>query len=193
MNNPKSQMNKIFWGLVIVFIDFHIAQVDIFPDVIGYMLAASGLGKLKEWSVHFSKAHIAAVGLAVLSVPGMFLLRPFPLNESYPGNMTLFMMISIVVMRLLHLLLMYWLVQGIIELSKGTQLAASAHARFTFYMAGTFLSLIALPFTFNVGYTEGAIIVGGSAVLMMIMELVMLFLIRRFRREFHGSKQKGAS
>lgn len=186
MMNLKINIHKIFWGLIIVMINIYIGQFDILADFIGYFLVASGLGK----TATFTKARSAAILLGILSIPMLFQPHPAPFTELPANNLTLFMLLSIIGMGLLHFLLIYWMLQGMIKICnklEATQLAKSAHARLIFYMIGTFLTLLALPFALNAGHFEGTVMIGACAVIMFFTELIILLFLRRFRRELHKS------
>ena len=53
-------MRNIFWGLILVFIDFNITMecgsIGLLPDFIGYALIASGLSCMAEEGIRFVKA-----------------------------------------------------------------------------------------------------------------------------------------
>ncbi len=39
-------LSLIFWGLLLVFVDLRLDAFDVLPDVVGYVLAAIGAGRL---------------------------------------------------------------------------------------------------------------------------------------------------
>lgn len=69
-------MKLIFWGFLLVFLDFNLSfggiSVDILPDVLGYLLIFFGAGEMAEESERFARMRPAAAVLAVLS-----LIAPF--------------------------------------------------------------------------------------------------------------------
>jgi hypothetical protein len=59
---------QIFWGLLLVILDFHVNRFDILPDVLGYVLIAVGCRGLVFASGHFSTASVMSWVLLVLNV-----------------------------------------------------------------------------------------------------------------------------
>src|SRR5215468_10329476 len=64
------RFGQIFWGLLLVILDFNIDHVDILPDFIGYILMAVGCGGLVTVSRRFARARVLCWILAVLAVIG---------------------------------------------------------------------------------------------------------------------------
>lgn len=74
-------------GLILTAINIRIQGFDIFPDVIGYIMAIVGLGRIEKYSGCFSSAKIAAYLLTVLS---LFNLYQAPIqNTAPPGMLTM--------------------------------------------------------------------------------------------------------
>jgi hypothetical protein len=48
MEHYKEGLSTVFWGLILVFLDFNINQVSIIPDFVGYLLVLSGIKQLSE-------------------------------------------------------------------------------------------------------------------------------------------------
>ena len=57
---------QIFWGLLITALDLRINGLDILPDGLGYVLAATGANKLATHSSRFGTAGLICWVLAVL-------------------------------------------------------------------------------------------------------------------------------
>ena len=68
MNDPKSRLSYIFWGLLLTILDIEINQFDILPDVIGYGCVFLGASGLMLQSRHFLTAKNTAFILIVLSI-----------------------------------------------------------------------------------------------------------------------------
>ena len=64
-------MNRIFAGMVFIFIEFNInintSQIGLFPDFVGYIFMAQGLTELSQKSRRFSAALPFATVMAVLT------------------------------------------------------------------------------------------------------------------------------
>ena len=67
------QIGYIFWGLLLVILDFKLNQFDILPDFIGYILVAVGSGGLMAASSQFAIARNSCWALVALSLVGLVL------------------------------------------------------------------------------------------------------------------------
>lgn len=72
----RNSFSKLFWGLLLVVLDFSINQFDLFPDVIGYLLVGFGCAGLVTLSPRFSTAKVLAFILT-----GFWLLQFFVPND----------------------------------------------------------------------------------------------------------------
>lgn len=63
-----ASIGYIFWGLLVVILDFNINQFDILPDFIGYILIAVGSNGLVSASRHFATARNSCWALMALSL-----------------------------------------------------------------------------------------------------------------------------
>jgi hypothetical protein len=59
---------QLFWGFLIVLVDFRINGFDLLIDLVGYIFIVIGLGVLAKRSGQFERARPFAIGLLVLSV-----------------------------------------------------------------------------------------------------------------------------
>lgn len=59
---------QIFWGLLLVIVDFQVNGIDILPDFLGYILVALGCRGLTAVSPRFSTASILAWVMAFFAV-----------------------------------------------------------------------------------------------------------------------------
>ena len=66
----KTRFSNIFWGLLLVFLDFSINRFDILPDGLGYLLVAIGCGGLTSLSRRFATARFLSFVLAALWLIG---------------------------------------------------------------------------------------------------------------------------
>lgn len=101
-------MNKIFWGLLFLFFNFNINNLDILPNFVGYLLIAYGMSEVKESGI-FASAQPLAFGAALYAA----ITWVMDILGSSLGWITVLMgMISLV----LQLLVTYRIVMGVKEL-----------------------------------------------------------------------------
>lgn len=62
----RSNFSLIFWGLLLVLLDFSVNGIDVLPDGIGYILAAAGCAGLARLSQRFKTAIVLCFVLAAL-------------------------------------------------------------------------------------------------------------------------------
>ena len=68
-------MSYIFFGWLLVFLNFTINGFDILPDFIGYLLIFAGVNKLAEKSPYFGEARIFALVMCMVSFSDLLLLE----------------------------------------------------------------------------------------------------------------------
>jgi len=66
----RGHFSQLFWGLLLVILDFSINGFDLFPDIVGYLLVAAGCSGLADMSHRFSTARAMAFALAILWLIG---------------------------------------------------------------------------------------------------------------------------
>ncbi|HVX60278.1 MAG TPA: hypothetical protein VHC19_06750 [Pirellulales bacterium] len=68
-----TRLGQIFWGLLMVIVDFRFDGFDILPDFMGYILVAVGCGGLSDESPHFLAARTWSWLLVILSIVEFFI------------------------------------------------------------------------------------------------------------------------
>lgn len=67
-----SGLKFVFWGLLFTAVNIRIQGYDIVPDVIGYIMAVVGLGKIEKYDVKFTSAKKMARMLAAISLINIY-------------------------------------------------------------------------------------------------------------------------
>ena len=82
----------IFWGLVIVFVDYHIGRFNVAPDFIGYALIVFGAHTLGQYTRGFLAARNVAMPLIPLSLWSYGRPPPLPAGVEITDAVLLFCM-----------------------------------------------------------------------------------------------------
>lgn len=111
-----SAFRNFYWGFFLIMVDFRIGGLEILPDVIGYILLASGLSTLASQNEWFMRARGYVWPAMILSV---FQLYERPAESSgvhiiWGSGMTLILGLA---MAVLSLLAVYNLFMGIREMA----------------------------------------------------------------------------
>ena len=143
---------RIGWGLIFQFFDFHIMNVDLLPDFIGYILIATALQELGTIHIAFVKAKWAAAIMIMASLLNVFIPANFTISNL--GTMPLWMQIYAQAMVGVHLLMAYWLFNGMEYTVKRHQLQnmmllEDIRFRRFIYMTIIVIQLILYPFHLN--------------------------------------------
>ena len=157
-----TRFGQIFWGLLLVILDFRINRIDILPDLVGYILVAAGCAGLSGVSRHFSTAGVLSWVLAA------FALIVYALRG---GAATGFKFLSLAV----DCAMMWFLLGGVMELAAARErmdLSTQAANRRIAYVALTCLAALA-GFVAQ-GSRDAAVVM---AVVLVICILPLLFLI----------------
>ncbi len=115
----ENGFGKLYWGFLFIMISFRIQGFDILPDIVGYLLFASGFSSLASRSAYFGTAAKYNIFMAILSV---FSLYQFPAqNQGQVVNFGPLGILSIpltIASFILNLLVVYNLFMGIKEIAE---------------------------------------------------------------------------
>lgn len=187
MINMPQVLNKIFWGLLLVVLDFNIIYIDILPDFIGYFIIASALSDLQELSAHFYKAKVFGIILAVLSIPAIFKMEINLLDGFQVTPMTLILLLFSTILSLLHIAFVFYLLNGFAELAMNNGLPFLVSKSKNLLKSYVIISLAATaigPFVLNGTESTAFFLVVISGLASIIVEVMLLVLIRSFRKTY---------
>lgn len=169
-------ISYIFWGLLVVILDFKINQLDILPDFVGYILVSIGAGGLAVKSERFSTAQKSCWALIILALLELFVRGDWA---------TILGMIHLAV----HCIMIWFLLGGFMVLARlyeRPDLAEKASHRRTIYIAlmcvATVISLLA-PGNLDadgIAIVVIAVVLTGLVLVVMILHLIhqVRFVIR---------------
>ena len=167
-----ARLGQIFWGLLLVILDFRVNDLDLLPDFLGYIIVAVGAAGLIEASARFRPARNLGWVLAFLSLAGLFFVRD---ASVVLGLIT----------TALDCALVWCLLGGVMDISsaKGRpDLAEQASKRRVAYLALTcVMTLIGLTAGGERNAAELPIVLG--IVTMLVLVVMILRLISRVRHE----------
>ncbi|MBS4220577.1 hypothetical protein KHA96_19955 [Bacillus sp. FJAT-49711] len=184
MSAIANAFTKIFWGLMLEFLDFKIIQFDILPDFIGYFIIISGLGNLIAFSHHYKKVRMLAIILAILSIPEYFIGEINILEGFVSPTSTFLILMASSILSLIHLAFIYFLLQGCIELANHHQnqtLAKTTKNFQTNYIIIIMGVVILTPFALNIPESQAITLITVSAVASFVVYIMILFLMWRYR------------
>lgn len=143
-------LSRLYWGFVFVLLGFKIQGFDILPDVIGYLLFASGFYKLSAYSKYFITASKYNLPMIILSLLSIY--QPQGQNQGVNfgplGVLGIPIAIAAVV---LNLLVVYNLFNGIKEMSNAEglfDLAAESDDKWNLYKILQIAILLSFIFIF---------------------------------------------
>ncbi|RKP53018.1 hypothetical protein D7Z26_14855 [Cohnella endophytica] len=189
----KKAYSIIAWGLALELLDFRINNFDLLPDVLGYLLVAIGLSRLKEGRRYFGVARWAAVVLMFFSVlPLIGMESTISLTSGDKPGFQALALTSVT--TAIDLLMLYGICRGIrssaINRSKW-ELALSAKNGWTILFVFGAMTLFACPFQLNYSLQDGI----GFALFLAAGNFVcgvwVIFLVRRAGRELPGARKGG--
>lgn len=143
-----SAFRNLFWGFLLVLVDFRLAGFDILPDVVGYLFFYIAIRTLEEHSGFFSQAKVFTVAMIVISLVQLYEPSDSQSGASFLGNIGTFVAF---VGFFISLLLMYRVFMGIGEMA-GKQgyehLALESRKRWKQFLFLKFALLIAIVLIF---------------------------------------------
>lgn len=95
----SSAINKVFWGLLLLFINFKIGSFDIFNDTLGLLILIVGLNSLRKSYKIFSKALFLALFLFGIQIfNSVFKFSLYATRQEYLTSIFLFGLIINIIM-----------------------------------------------------------------------------------------------
>ena len=145
-------MQKIFIGLLLVFLDFNLdlgtSRIGLIPDFLGYMSMLQGLKEMENKSVKFLKV-ISITKLALILSIVIYILDLAGLSLN-PDNRTLLIVIGIV-MTIISLYISYFIVQGVLDLQEKTGFDLKGNKLYTSWKLTAVFSVLVYPLFFIPG------------------------------------------
>ncbi|QRG66048.1 hypothetical protein [Brevibacillus choshinensis] len=174
-------LSKIFWGLLLVFVDIRLNQFDIIPDLIGYIIAYAGFSQLSSSHSHFANAKFATIPLLLFSILELF---QFPASyqvsttgaASMSGPIILVSLLSTV----LSLYMIYHLCKGLGYVAReagAPELAEKSENRWKYYLWLT-LSMFAMPLFAVIGSPVILFLIIPFVIMGLLVYAMLLMLIR---------------
>lgn len=154
--------NRIFWGFLLVLLDFRIGLVDILPDFIGYIMIGSALTKLVDQHFYFGKAKLPVFALTFLSLGDLIQTPSTNLLERSLSLDNLPLMLIGQITLLFQLYLVFVICKAIYlvaEVSGFTELMTGVKYRWYYYLLSSIAMLVLTPFLFNLPQQAVAILI----------------------------------
>jgi len=187
----SSACYRIAWGILLVLINVKVGGLDLLPDPLGYLLAASGLWTLSVRSRFFRAGGAAALMLLIGSIARMIFGEPETgfLNDLPP---TVFELSVQLLDMLLHTILIYGICKGIESSFKGvnpSNIAGRSRVCLWWYMAVQGLWLASYPFTLNVDQDIIGFWLFILTIAVMISQVAVLLMLRAAGRSWREMEE----
>lgn len=178
------------WGLLFVLVDFKLDSVDMLPDMLGYLLIASGLWRLQKLNGYFKAGHLSAWLLLVWSALQLFWFPSEAGIGGVPMQSAKDLLIQLPALCL-HTVLIYGICRGIQAHFAGNEsgLDHKASFRLGLFMAGQLLWLIVYPFVLNLDSGDMFLVFILCSLTVMAAEIAVLLLVRLAVREWTEIKE----
>lgn len=175
---------KLFWGFLLVLLDFRINGFDILIDFLGYALILAGLSELATRNEHFARARPFAIVLLALSVLDVWQEPPTSSGTNVDvglfGSIGLAILFSLAVFAV-NLALVYNICRGIAQLATAAgkhQLAITAMNRWALYLGTQIAGVLFLVIAFA---TRDAAV--GLLIIVVLAGLIAAILLAALMRQ----------
>ncbi|MDA8235589.1 MAG: hypothetical protein M0Z31_12465 [Clostridia bacterium] len=180
--------NNIFWGFMLVLLDFRIQFFDVVPDFIGYIMIFNGLGKLRGQHNFFGKARTPAFMLIFLSLMDLVQLPGNNLLENSITTQNIWFILLGQVYVIIDLWMAYWICKAVYTLAGEHDLrdiAQRAKYRWYYFLYTSGAGLAFTPFLYN---TSRAFLLTwlGLLIPMVITKFLIAFLVKGAGKELGG-------
>ena len=133
---------KLFWGFIFMF-DFRIGNLDILPDIIGYILFYIALNYLEDRNTYFGNAKKFALPMIFVSIFDIYQVS-IPIQELGNEPLGFFAIIIGSIIAIVNLFMVYNICKGIAREADKIQdydLSAKATFRWKLYLANSIILL----------------------------------------------------
>ncbi|MGP4081251.1 hypothetical protein ACTWQL_15190 [Pseudalkalibacillus sp. R45] len=179
----KESFTKIFTGFLLVFLEIHIVAFDILPDPLGYFLIYLGLERISSEYKVGNLSRIFAMILFALSLPTVFIqqtnneITGLTANDGWPIYMS--------ALGIGKLILVFYVFQVMLQLARhygDEAIFKRTQLTFKVYIIAMLIVTSVEPFLMNLGTNIGIGIGILLIVVSLIMEIVFLVLLHKFRK-----------
>ena len=182
MSDTERGFRRIFWGLLLVVVDFRLSGFDILPDFIGFAIIAVGLGLLVPLNPRFQTAKIMAMILVVLSLASLI---EFPATDGaqgfHPGWFAFGLLVTV-----LDIVMIWQLCGGIIDLAREEgldDLATRASTRRGLYVGLHLVTYVLILITLDAPKGDLAPLAIGLLIFAVVVVCLLMGLMLRAARE----------
>ncbi|WP_261129905.1 hypothetical protein [Bacillus sp. Marseille-Q3570] len=178
----REAFTKLFWGFLLVFIEIHIVAFDILPDPLGYFLIYLGLEKIGSAYKIKNESRLFATVMCAFSLPTVFIqqtnneITGLTVNYGWPIYMS--------ALGIGKLILVFYVFKVMIHLARhygDEAILKRTEMTFKIYIIAILIVTGIEPFLMNSGRDIGT----GMGILLivvsLIMEIVFLVLLHKFR------------
>ena len=167
----RASFGYIFWGLILVVLDFRINGFDLIPDFVGYALVGVGAAGLSQLSAQFITAGALSSLLAVCDIVGMVT----PTESAFFG----------ILVTIINCAMIWNLLGGVIvhATDRGRPDLAERAANRRIWYVGIMAVATALGLSGKVLGSAVAIVVVPLVVAGIVVMIMILHLIHRVRYE----------
>jgi len=185
MNSTERGFRRIFWGLLLVVIDFRLNGFDILPDFIGFAIIAAGLSLLVPLNPRFQTAKIMALILTVLSLVSLIELGD---DGGAQGFMSGWFAFGLLVTAL-DIVMVWQLCGGIIDLARERgfdDLATRASTRRGLYVGLHLTTYAVILLALDVSPGDVMPLIVGLLIFAIVVVCLLMGLMLRAARELGG-------
>lgn len=178
----KDSFSKIFWGFILVLVEFHFIAIDVLPDPVGYFFIYVGVHALAKNHAFGKKASYLALALVFISLPTIFIQnsQASEAGHSAPFDMLAIYMLAIAIIKIVLVFFVFKLMLSIGQERGDEALIKRTSSTFTIYIYVMLLSSFLQTFFINI---NGDFLMGLMILMIvgsMIMEITFLVLLRKY-------------
>lgn len=180
--------NRIFWGMILVFFNFNIGNIDVLPNIIGTIMMATALSGLYETKGDeaFKKGEPYGWIMVGFEVVNLILkYTGYSLMETSKSSLLLIIYGQIA--AIVRIIFLYYILKGIFNLGeKNSNFEISSKAKnrwyWTFGCTAVFSALTAFSLNFKNGLLDWMMLLLG--VTMIIVNILVMSVVRKAAKAF---------
>lgn len=149
----NKNVNKLFWGLIFIFVNINLGPVDILPQAVGYVMIAVGMNSLDKGNRWFRRGRIVSWILVLFGICDFILGFKFQTNKAV--DLPIEFRLYTGIFMCLNIILIYYLCYGMMRFTfdNGDE-ELKSHFNAIWYFYGVTATIISLCVFFAINYRD---------------------------------------
>ncbi|HEY5525886.1 MAG TPA: hypothetical protein VIK26_11215 [Clostridium sp.] len=182
----ESGFRRIFWGMLFIFVEFKIGNVDVLPNFLGAYLVYSGCNRLKDREDSFNRVINVAKLLTVLEIIKFVAVLAIPFTNNSQMWQSMIMTFGDFCLGIMNLYILYYIFKGIYNIAAENDfrfLMDNSNFRWKLKFYSFLLGQMLVPFVYNLESSVITIPILILTIIQFVADILILASINTAKKE----------